>query len=252
MQWSATRCARASPALAASNTSFAVTFSLSRKRDASLLSARNISACRAIPVAEAICSRQPLFPQLQASGPFQFQSITICPISPPMPLLPATIRPSRITPPPTPVPSVTATTSLYPFPPPCQTSPSAATLASFPPWTGMPPRRALSSFTGFMSRIPILTQTSRYPSGRMGPGTPIPAPARRTLPSRILSRCSRTEAAMSGMTCRPPFSFLVGISHFSTSSAPLPNSPSFAVVPPRSTPAYLRSIKADLLIAPFI
>ena len=88
-----------------------------------------------IPVAEAICSRQPLFPQLQLS--VSSGSTQACPISPPAPCAPVTILPSTIMPPPTPVPSVAMIRFFVPSPPPFHISPRAATLASFPTFTGI-------------------------------------------------------------------------------------------------------------------
>ena len=224
--------------MAASSTFFAVTDSPYFLRADGLSPAAIFRlASLAIPVAEQICSTHPTPPQLQCSH--SSSRTWIWPISPPSPCLPAMIFSLRITPPPTPVPRVTITRSLYPLPPPCHISPRAATLASLPLLTGIPSNRRLSSSWGFRLCHPRLTQTSTYPPGSTGPGTPKPTPARSFLRSMPFAAIfSLMESATSGRIWLPPSSLRVFTSHFSSSSPVTSNSPIFTDVPPTSTPIH--------------
>ena len=192
-----------------------------------------IFAIRTIPVADVYCSRQPLLPHPHTSVSSSFTQI--CPISPPAPLVPASIFPFKIIPPPTPVPSVTITISLWPFPPPCHISPSAAMFASFPAFTGRS-NNLLSSSSTLKIPHPRFTHLITVPSAFTGPGTPIPTPATSDFSILFSSSLSSTDAAISLKIYFPPSSVLVVISHFSTISPCVVNRPIFTVVPPISTP----------------
>ena len=117
---SAISIATLSPALTASNTVLAEISPPRRMLGASSF-ARRLFASRVIPVADAYCSRQPLFLQPQVS--VSASSIWICPISPPAPLVPVRILPSMMMPPPMPVPSVTAMAYFAPCAAPAMYSP---------------------------------------------------------------------------------------------------------------------------------
>ena len=81
--------ASSSPAFAASNTSFAVTASSSRRVDFLSEAAIALPASLTTPVADVYCSRHPLFPHPHVSV---YESSThICPISPPAPFRPNSI-----------------------------------------------------------------------------------------------------------------------------------------------------------------
>ena len=126
--------------------SLALTFGTSRKTEGFWEASMAFLASLAIPVADAYCSRHPLFPQLHGTSSLGFTGA--CPISPPAPWAPVTIFSLMMIPPPTPVPRVTMIRFLAPCPPPFHISPRAATLASFPAFT-LRPVRSPRSFSIF-------------------------------------------------------------------------------------------------------
>ena len=74
------------------------------------------------------------------------------------------------------------------------------------------PMARLSALMG-MPLTYVLTHDS-IGVGEDGPGRPIPAPSRSERASPSSDSCRRIEAAISSRIYAPPFSFLVGISHF--------------------------------------
>ena len=129
---------------------------------------------------------------------------------------------------------------LYPFPPPCHISPRAATFASLPLFTGIPSSSLLNSCCGFPAFQPRFTHTSQCPSGRTGPGNPIPAPEKSESSSLLFFTVLRIEAAISPRMYFPSSSFLVGTSHFFTRVPSSSKIPSFTLVPPISIPIHFK------------
>ena len=144
-------------------------------------------------------------------------------------------------PPPTPVPSVASTILVYPLPPPHHISPSAATLASFPALTGIPSSPPSVSLI-FITSQPRFTALCTTPLPSTGPGTPMPTPATSSLAIFFSAALSSIAFAMSGRILLPFSSFLVGISHFSSTVPSGSNNPSFTEVPPKSTPKQYSAI----------
>ena len=111
--------ARASPFLAASNTSSPVMRSGSPPAILPMRESgdpgRRSLAIRAMPVPEASSSKQPALPHLQGTP---FHSMLMCPTSPAMPWAPQKGRPSMTIPPPMPVLMVMYTRVRAPMPDP--------------------------------------------------------------------------------------------------------------------------------------
>ena len=137
---------------------------------------------------------------------------------------------------------------LYPFPPPCHISPRAATFASLPLFTGIPSNSLLNSCCGFPAFQPRFTHTSQCPSGRTGPGNPIPAPEKSESSSPLSFAVLRIEAAISPRMYFPFSSFLVGTSHFFTRVPSSSKIPSFTLVPPISIPIHFKLMCVPLFL----
>ena len=81
-----------------------------------------------------------------------------------------------------------------------------------------------------------------------GPGTPTPTPFTSAVLQPAASRCLSMDVQISNTILAPAFSFLVGISHFSSSSPASLNIPSLTVVPPMSTPKQIIPVPPEFLM----